>query len=261
MPDAVVRAASTVLAHAPGLALHGSKPSRTLARDPDGRARFVSGLRSYDEALRYPPHQAFLGTCHPRELPQRPWVDETLPGAKRFAPFGEFLPEQALLAVMALVDEFGLLTLAPELAESTSGELACHPLAAQLDLPAISLAAGDVVAAVEKGALPLHLPPDNLVAALRAAHEEDEALTAPVLLENLACKATGTLALLHLLHDNELDPVAVQYTISCSEEAVGDRYQRGGGNMGKAIAAAAGLHESSGADVKNFCAAPVPALV
>jgi betaine reductase len=82
-----------------------------------------------------------------------------------------------------------------------------------------------------------------------------------VLLENLACKATGTLALLHLLHDHDVDPTAIDYTISCSEEAVGDRYQRGGGNMGKTIASVAGLVSSSGADVKNFCAAPIPALV
>ncbi|MGH3278610.1 MAG: glycine/sarcosine/betaine reductase complex component C subunit beta [Trebonia sp.] len=261
MPDAVVRAASTVLAHAPGLALHGSKPSRTLAGDLDARARFVSGLRSYGEALGYPPHQAFLGTCHPRELPDRPWAYQRWPGAKRFAPFGELLPEEELLAVMAMVDEFDLLTLAPEIAENTSGKLACHPLAARLDLSAISRATGDAAAAVENGGLPLWVASGNLAAAMRGAHDEDEALTASVLLENLACKATGTLALLHLLHGNGLDPAAVQYTISCSEEAVGDRYQRGGGNMGKAIAAAAGLHESSGADVKNFCAAPVPALV
>src|SRR2546430_16453637 len=31
--------------------------------------------------------------------------------------------------------------------------------------------------------------------------------------------------------------------------------------MAKAVAEAAGLSEASGADVKNFCAAPVPALV
>ncbi|MGB7795607.1 MAG: DUF5940 domain-containing protein, partial [Pseudonocardiaceae bacterium] len=115
--------------------------------------------------------------------------------------------------------------------------------------------------AVASGALPVHLAPDCLAGALRGAHEEDESLVAHVLLENLACKATGTLALLHLLHDNALDPSAIGYTISCSEEAVGDRYQRGGGNMGKTIAAVAGLTESSGADVKNFCAAPIPALV
>jgi hypothetical protein len=261
VPEAVVRAASTVLAHAPGLARYGAKPARTLAGDRDATARFLGALRSYGEALGYPPHQAFLGACHPRELPDRPWAHRTLHGAQRFTPFGEFLPEEALLAMMAMVDEFGLLTLAPQIAASAAGALASHPLAAYLDLPNISLATGDVAAAVEKDALPLHVAPDRLVAALRAAHAQDEALTAPVLLENLACKATGTLALLHLLHGNDLDPAAVQYTISCSEEAVGDRYQRGGGNMGKAIAAATGLEQSSGADVKNFCAAPMPALV
>jgi betaine reductase len=261
MRDAVVRAAATVLAHAPGLARHGSKPSRTLAGDADATARFVAGLRSYGEALGYAPHQAFLGTCHPRELPDRPWAYQTLPGARRFAPFGEFLPEEELLAVMAMVDEFNLLTLSPQIADSTAGTLSSHPLAAHLDLPNITLAAGDAAAAVDKGALPLHAAGHNLVAALRPGHAEDEALTAPVLLENLVCKATGTLALLHLLHGNDLDPAAVQYTISCSEEAVGDRYQRGGGNMGKTIAAAAGLAESSGVDVKNFCAAPISALV
>ncbi|MDP9441292.1 MAG: DUF5940 domain-containing protein, partial [Actinomycetota bacterium] len=45
------------------------------------------------------------------------------------------------------------------------------------------------------------------------------------------------------------------------EEAVGDRYQRGGGNFAKAVAEVAGLTQASGADVKNFCAAPVSALV
>ncbi len=261
MPDAVIRAAGTFLAHAPGLALHGSKPSRTLAGDNDAAGAFIAGLRSYDEALAYAPHQAYLGTCHPRDLPERPWAYQALPGAQRFAPFGEFLPEQDLLAVMALVDEFGLLTVAEDFAEKATAELASHPLAAHLDLPAIKVAAGDVAAALEKGAIPLHVASHNLVAALSPAHAEDESLSAPVLLENLACKATGTLALMHLLHDNGLDPAAVQYTISCSEEAIGDRYQRGGGNMGKTIAAAAGLADSSGADVKNFCAAPIPALV
>jgi betaine reductase len=118
-----------------------------------------------------------------------------------------------------------------------------------------------VAAAVASDALPVHLAPDYLAGALRGAHAEDESLAPYVLLENLACKATGTLALLHLLHDHDLDPAAIGYTISCSEEAVGDRYQRGGGNMGKTIASVAGLVESSGADVKNFCAAPIPALV
>ena len=261
MADAVVRAASLVLAHTPGLARHGSRPIRTLAGDPELTSRFLANLRSFDEAVGYPPYQAFLGGCHPRELPPRPWVGRAHPGAERFPPFGELMPEEEFLGLMAAVDEFNLVTLTPEVAERAAKRLAEHPLAGRFDLARIAAAAGDVDATLGPGVLPLHLAPDVLAGALRGAHDEDESLAAPVLLENLACKATGTLALLHLLHDNGLEPGAIEYTLSCSEEAVGDRYQRGGGNMGKAIAAAAGLGESSGADVKDFCAGPIPALV
>ena len=262
MPEtAVVRAASLVLAHTPGLIRHGSKPMRTLAGNAELTARFLSNLRSFDDAVKYPPHQAFLGACHPRELPPRPWVGTGLPGAERFAPFGELMPQEEFLGLMAAVDEFDLLVLTPEVAERAAKRLASHPLAGRLDLGRIPAASGDVAAAVAGGALPVHLAPDCLAGALRGAHAEDESLAAHVLLENLACKATGTLALLHLLHDHDVDPTAIDYTISCSEEAVGDRYQRGGGNMGKTIASVAGLSSSSGADVKNFCAAPIPALV
>jgi hypothetical protein len=262
MPEAaVVRAASLVLAHTPGLARHGSKPIRTLPGNHELTSQFLASLRSFDDAVGYPPHQAFLGACHPRELPPRPWVGTGLIGAERFAPFGELMPEEEFLGLMAAVDEFNLLVLTPEVAERAAKKLASHPLASRLDLGRISAAAGDVAAALASGALPVHLAPDTLAGALRGAHAEDESLAAHVLLENLACKATGILALLHLLNDHGVDPAGIGYTISCSEEAVGDRYQRGGGNMGKTIAAVAGLVESSGADVKNFCAAPIPALV
>ncbi|MGH3615484.1 MAG: glycine/sarcosine/betaine reductase complex component C subunit beta [Pseudonocardia sp.] len=261
MPDAVVRAAGLVLAHTPGLARHGSRPSRTLPGDPELTGRFLANLRGFDDAVGYPPYQAFLGGCHPRELPPRPWVGQAHPGAGRFAPFGELMPEEEFFALMAAVDEFDLVTLTPEVAERAAKRLAEHPLAQRFDLARVAAAAGDVDATLGPGVLALHLAPERLAGSLRGAHDEDESLAAPVLLENLACKATGTLALLHLLHDNNLDPNAIEYTMSCSEEAVGDRYQRGGGNMGKAIAAVAGLSESSGADIKDFCAAPIPALV
>ena len=56
-------------------------------------------------------------------------------------------------------------------------------------------------------------------------------------------------------------PESIEYVISCSEEAVGDRYNRGGGNLAKAIAEMAGCVNAAGVDVKSFCAAPVYALV
>ena len=96
---------------------------------------------------------------------------------------------------------------------------------------------------------------------MAGAHDLDESLSASVLLENLACKASGALALEHLLRTTGLAPEDVAYAIGCGEEAVGDRYQRGGGNLAKAIAEQAGCVDASGSDVKAFCCGPVHALV
>lgn len=262
MSATVVSGAASVLAHAPGLARHGSKPARELAGAPDVATRFLNSLRGFDEAVGYPAHQAFLGRVHPRDLPPRPWVGTTLPGAERAAPAGEIIPEEELLGLMALVDGFGLITLDPAVAEDAAARLAAHPLAKGLDLAGVTASAGDAAqAAGEPGALALHLGDGSQAGAVRTAHEGDESLAASVLLENLASKATGLLALQHLLDRTGAEPGSIDYVIGCGEEAVGDRYQRGGGNLAKAIAEQAGLSEASGADVKNFCAAPIPALV
>ena len=82
-----------------------------------------------------------------------------------------------------------------------------------------------------------------------------------MLLENLAIKASGVRALRHLLGRTGVDPATITHAIGCGEEAVGDRYQRGGGNLAKAIAEACGLTGASAIDVKSFCAAPIHALV
>ncbi len=260
MTAPVISSASAVLAHVPGLARHGSKPSRELACDPELETRFLGALRSFEQAVAYPPHQAFLGALHPRDLPERPWVTGTSDGRGRFAGAGELMPEEEFLSLMAAVDDFGLVKLAG--ADATTVRLSRHPLAECIDLERVAAAAGDAEAiAAEPGALALHAGPDRLAGAIRRAHESDPALSAAVLLENLAAKASATLALLRLLADNGVDPSSIEYVIGAGEEAIGDRYQRGGGNLAKAVAAAAGCSEASGADVKNFCAAPVPALV
>ncbi len=260
MTTPVISAASAVLAHTPGLARLGSKPSRELPRDAAVAASFLDSLRTFEQAVAYPPHQAFLGAVHPRDLPERPWVAAPPNGAARFAGVGELMPEEEFLGLMAAVDEFDLVKLAA--VDATVARLRAHPLAARIDLERLAGAGGDVEAiAAEPGALALHLGDGRAVAAFRRAHEADEALCAPVLLENLAGKASATLALLRLLADNDIDPASIDYVIGAGEEAIGDRYQRGGGNMAKAVAAAAGCSEASGCDVKNFCAAPVPAIV
>ena len=103
------------------------------------------------------------------------------------------------------------------------------------------------------GALPLYRN-GSRAGVMDRAHELDESLSAGVLLENLACKATGALALEHLLSRTGFPAEDLAYAIGCGEEAVGDRYQRGGGNLAKAIAEQAGCVNASGSDVKAFCA-------
>jgi len=260
MTGPVISAASAVLAHVPGLARHGSKPSRELARDPELESRFLGALRTFEQAVAYAPHQAFLGALHPRDLPERPWVAAPPDGEGRFAGAGEMMPEEEFLALMAAVDDFDLVKLADT--DAAIVRLGNHPLAERIDLERVAAAAGDAEAiSAEPGALALHAGGDRLAGAIRRAHESDPALSAPVLLENLAGKASATLALVRLLADNDLDPSSIDYVIGAGEEAIGDRYQRGGGNLAKAVAAAAGCSQASGADVKNFCAAPVPAIV
>ncbi|MGH9267922.1 MAG: glycine/sarcosine/betaine reductase complex component C subunit beta, partial [Acidimicrobiales bacterium] len=258
----VISAASQVLCHVPGLARHGSKPTRELRHNRSLEQRFLASLRSFDKAVGYPPHQAYLGSIHPRHLPPRPWAKTSLQQAARFAPDGEIMPEEEFLALLAMVDEFGLVTLDEAVADHGAAALADHPLAKSFDVERPSGTGWDAeAAAAEPGALALHLRGGQVAGAIRRAHDADEALTSSVLLENLACKASATLALLHLLEDHEIDPDSIDYVIGCSEEAVGDRYQRGGGNMAKAVAGVAGLSQASGTDVKNFCAAPLPAIV
>src|SRR4051794_34489538 len=262
MSDPVITAASAVLAHTPGLARHGSKPSRELPRDPEVQSKFLASLRSFEQAVAYAPHQAFLGALHPREMPERPWVSGPDNGAARFAGAGELMPEEEFLALMAALDEFDLVTLDSTYAGQASEALGNHPLADRLDLSRVDAARGDAEAvSAEPGALPLHLGADRVAGAIRRADEADLALAAPVLLENLAGKASAALAMMRLLEDHDIEPGSIDYVIGAGEEAIGDRYQRGGGNLAKAVAAVTGLSNASGADVKNFCAAPVPALV
>ena len=222
--SAAVHSCSLVLAHAPDLVRHGSKPTRE-----DAAEQIAPRLRTFEEALGYPPHQVFLGNLRPDALweIERPWWGHS-GEAKREGPFGVFVDEEELYRRLEAADQFQLLRL--------DGREAAD------------------------GSLPVYRNGDRAGAMLRA-HDLDESLSASVLLENLACKTTGALALEHLLARTGFPADEVQYVIGSGEEAVGDRYQRGGGNLGKAIAEQAGCVNASGSDVKAFCAGPIHALV
>jgi glycine/sarcosine/betaine reductase complex component C subunit beta len=220
-----VTAASFVLEHVPDLVRHGSKPRR----EPGRLAALAASRRAFDDAVAYPPNQVFVGSLAPEDLWERPkpWWRHPVEGAKPEGAHGEIMAQPAFYDLLAGVDGIGLMRRG---AEPGPGELGLFD-------------------------------DDELIGAFAGDHEEDASLSAEVLLENLAVKASGVHALGDLLTRAEVDPASVTFAIGCGEEAVGDRYQRGGGNVAKAIAESCGLSRASAVDVKSFCAAPVHALV
>ncbi len=258
------------LAHTPGLVRHGSKPSRDLAANPALLSKLSSHLRSYQDAVSYPPHRVFLGAIYPDELENlpKPWYKTTGKAAgqnSRWSPHGEIMPEEEFYAILKIADDFGLLWLEEEFSRKAAASLADHPLivdadieklGAGLPLPDIENQIGDAAAA-----LPLHLRDGRLIGCVNRAHQQDATLTPDVLLENLACKASAAMAFRALLSQSDTGAESVGYVINSGEEAVGERYQRGGGNLGKAIAEMCGCVNATGADVKAFCCGPAHALV
>ncbi len=221
---AAILNASLTLQHVPDLVRYGSKPSREQARIPD----VLKALRSYDDAVGYAPNQVFIGNLPVEELNtlERPWWGRHTEG-KPVGPTGEILEQSAFYRLMAELDQFDLVKL---------GE---SPGAGELPL--------------FEGA--------EVVGAFAGAHEADESLSAQVLLENLACKAGAVHATRFMLAQSGVHPDSVSYVMGSGEEAIGDRYQRGGGGLGKSVAEAAGLGQASGSDIKAFCAGPLHAMI
>jgi betaine reductase len=222
---AAVVAASLVLEHVPDLVRYGSKPSR----EPAQLDAIAGALRSFDETVAYPPNQVVIGNLAPEDLWDlpRPWWKHPRDGSNAAGAWGEVMDQPRFLELMASVDRFDLV------------RLGATPGAGQLPL----------------------FDDGRVVGAFAPAHESDESLSAQVLLENVSIKASAVHAVRDLLARTGVDPSSITHAIGCGEEAIGDRYQRGGGNLAKAVAEQCGLSNASGIDVKSFCAAPVHALV
>jgi len=264
----VVRAVSLVLAHVPSLVRLGSKPLRVL-REIDKPIEYLRPhLRDWDAARAYVPNQVFIGNVDVDALAAwpTPWHKNPSAEAPRFGPDGEIMPEDEFFGLLAACDPFDLLALDRDLAERARIALDAHPVVGR-DSGRPAVRAGIAAAALDErvdkhGALRIVGVDGRLLGAMLPGHDEDDTLTGQVLLENLACKATAVLALRHLLaRPGAIAAVDVRYVLSCGEEAVGDRYQRGGGNVAKAVAEWAGCARATGSDVKAFCCGPMHALM
>ena len=261
----VVQGVANMLVHAPSLVRYGSKPFRELAAGSVTAAELNAGLMGFKEAVAYPPNQVFIGNLKPDSLARvpQPWFEHPVEGASRFGPYGECMDEAEFYGFTRVCDEFDLFLLEKGFASEVRERLQGHALTAEGDLKRLGqgLPLSDIEKRVENGeALPLYLG-ERMVGCVQRAHDQDESLSAHVLMENLVCKASGVLALRQLLRGGNYAPEALDYIIAFSEEAVGDRYNRGGGNMAKAIGEMVGCDNATGSDVKAFCSAPIHAIV
>ena len=261
----VIRGVRFFLAHTPGLVRYGSKPRRDIARDATIADAIAAHLRSYEAAVAYPPNRAFLGHMHPDTLASipQPWFASAAPGT-RWGAHGEIMPEEEFYGVLKICDVFDLVHLEAGFVEEARAALATHPVLTPADLERLGTGFPEVHIVTQCGgsppALPLYLRNGRRIGCMQAAHEEDTSLAADVLLENLTCKASAVMAMRTLLVQEQLDPLALPYVLNSGEEAVGDRYQRGGGNLAKAIAEMCGCQAATGVDIKGFCCGPVHAL-
>ena len=268
MSKVAVKATSYCLNHAPEIGLlYGNTPYSERAANPE--SEFLSGLaklaQPYDVACRYAPNLTYVGAMSTADLAAKPkpYMENLAASPERFGKFGEIMPEDEFIGLLDICDVFDLVWLEQGFAAAVKEKLAKHPLMTETQLS--RLEAGHAAADIEKEckehhALPLYLG-GKIAACCRQGHDTDENLSSHVLLENLASKAGATLSLLHLIKNAGLTPADIDFVVDCSEEAVGDINQRGGGNMAKAIAESAGCVNASGFDLRAFCAAPVAAII
>jgi len=262
----VLRAVSLCLAHVPDLVRYGSKPSRDIPKDPKLLSVLAAHRRTYDEALAYAPNQVFIGNMTPEELwnfPE-PWFDNSLPGARRVGRHGEIMPQEEFYCLMKACDDFDLFWLNESfLAKVLPAARASSAITGE---DAAKIGAGKTREQIEDKiasgvAIPIFAR-EEVVGCYVTAYPEDPSLEASVLLENLAAKSSGVLALRHALNGNSgVTADSIDYLLGCGEEAVGDRYQRGGGSLAKAIGERSGCTNATGADIKAFCCGPNHAIV
>ncbi|MBU5591350.1 glycine reductase [Clostridium sp. MSJ-4] len=263
----VIKKASYILVNAPDMVIHNGT-TQTLEREthPDSEylLKIKDNLRTFEEVVGYAPNQTYIGNMTPEELATRPrpWYNEKIENADRYGKFGEIMPQDEFYGLIKLSDVFDLVLLEKSFTEKIREKFNNHPV---LKIKANDLKEGveieDIKKLVDNGVAEGLYEGKELVGCIKRAHEFDKNLTAHIIVENLAVKASGVLALMHLMKDCDVKTEEVEYIIECSEEAIGDMNQRGGGNIAKGLGEVAGFTGATGSDMRGFCAGPTHALI
>ncbi len=266
--NSVLSGASYVLAHTPDMILHNGT-TQTTERIVNPESEYLKNIpnhiRSYEDAVSYPPNQVYIGNAHPDELTslEMPWSGKVLGTNSRYGKYGEIMPQEEFLLLVQVCDVFEVVKLDKEFVASAKEKFAANEIISE-----------DIVARVEEGFELSEIENlvnnegaeglyhgGKLVGCVKKAHDIDVNLSAHTMHENLMEKASSVLAILYAVKNAGIAKEDVEYVINCSEEACGDMNQRGGGNFAKAEAEIAGLVKATGSDSRGFCAGPSHAIV
>ncbi len=266
----VIKGASYALIHAPEMVIHqGTTQTTERSKNPQSEylKKLPGHLRSFEEAVKYPPNQAYIGNIKPNDLSEinQPWYENLMEQGQRNGKYGEIMPEDEFIGLMKIVDTFDLVYLEEKFQENIKSKLSEHPVLGDLKnidkLDKNPTSIEEIEKLVDaKRAEPIFFA-GSLVGCVKKAHDTDPALTEHIMFENLANKASAVLALKLLFAKTDLKPEDVDYIIETSEEACGDMNQRGGGNFAKSIGEVCGCINATGSDTRGFCAAPAHGMV
>ncbi len=264
----VIKGARYILVHAPNILINnGTTQVVERKKNPDSSylENISKHMRSFQDAVAYPPNQVYIGNISPDELAkmESPWYENLAHGSSRSGRMGEIVPEDEFYAWMKISDAFELVFLEKGFTDELKVKLQDNELFSEKDIS--KLGSGFEINEIEKlvgenSAEPLNIG-DKLVGCVKRAHDIDVNLSAGVILENTATKASAAIVLRKLIKDLGIEAETIDYIIETSEEACGDMNQRGGGNFAKAIGEIAGCVHATGCDVRGFCAGPAHGLI
>ncbi len=267
MTKPVLKNASYILVHTPDMIAHNGTTA-VVEKQTNPHSEYLGkindAIRPYEEVITYAPNQVYIGNRQPESLNaiEMPWCAHPVEGG-RYGKFGEIMPQEEFIGMLKIADSFDLVMLTESFTASVVEKLTANEMFSEKELAVFKTGESKeaIIAQISDHHAEALYHAGELVGCVKKAHDVDTNLTAHIMFENLVVKASGVLAVKHLMKQTEVNPDEIEYVIECSEEACGDMNQRGGGNFAKSIAEGCGLVNATGSDTRGFCAAPTHALI
>ena len=264
MSYAVLKAAAYAIVHAPDMVINNGT-TQTVEREVNPNSDYLKKikehLRPFEDVVNYAPNQTYIGNLHPEELKKLAsqvsdevkkaggsWIGVPCKG-DRNGKFGEIFAEDEFIFMMKIADTFELVYLEAEFEKKMRDAYVAveskYKSEDEIKKDLAQVKCETKIEEIEKLMKEEHAEGlyfnEKLVGCVKRAHDVDINLSAHVIFENLAVKASGIMALKELIRKKNVDPKSIDLVIECSEEACGDMNQRGGGNFAKSIAEIAGI--------------------